>query len=76
MTIAEKLFIQIVVLANGIFASYLVEIDMAKIALSCHFALDLLCYDQSACDSHDAILGTGVHGVAFFCGTIAILATS
>ena len=28
--------------ANGIFASYLVEIDLAKIALSCHFALDLL----------------------------------
>ena len=24
-----------------IFASYLVEIDLAKIALSCHFALDL-----------------------------------
>ena len=30
--------------ANGIFASYLVEIDSAMIALSCHFALDLLCY--------------------------------
>ena len=29
--------------ANGIFASYLVENDLAKIALSCHFALDLLC---------------------------------
>ena len=26
-----------------IFASYLVEIDLAKIALSCHFALDSLC---------------------------------
>ena len=32
--------------ANGIFASYLVEIDLAKIALSCHFALDLLCYKE------------------------------
>ena len=28
--------------ANGIFASYLAEIDLAKIALSCHFAVDLL----------------------------------
>ena len=27
----------------GFVASYLVEIDVAKIALSCHFALDLLC---------------------------------
>ena len=32
--------------ANGIFASYLVDIDLAKIALSCHFALDLLCYKE------------------------------
>ena len=30
--------------ANGIFASYLVEIDLTMIALSCHFVLDLLCY--------------------------------
>ena len=34
--------------ANGIFASHLVEIDLAKIALSCHFALDLLCYKEEA----------------------------
>ena len=27
---------------SGIFASFVVEIDLAKIALSCHFALDLL----------------------------------
>ena len=32
--------------ANGIFASILVEIDMAMIALSCHFAFDLLCYKE------------------------------
>ena len=31
---------------SGIFASYLVEIDLGKIALSCHFALDLLCYKE------------------------------
>ena len=36
--------------ANGIVASYLVEIDVAKIALSCHFALDLLCFKEGACD--------------------------
>ena len=32
--------------ANGIFASFLMEIDMAMIALSCHFALDLCCYKE------------------------------
>ena len=37
--------------ANGLFASYLVEIDLAMIALSCHFALDLLCYKESVYDS-------------------------
>ena len=37
--------------ANGIVTSYLVEIDVAKIALSCHFALDLLCYKEGAYDS-------------------------
>ena len=37
--------------ANGIVASHLVEIDVAKIALSCHFALDLLCYKEGAFDS-------------------------
>ena len=31
---------------SGIFASHLVDIDLAKIALSCHFALDLLCYKE------------------------------
>ena len=36
--------------ANGIVAS-LVEIDVAKIALSCHFALDLLWYKEAALDS-------------------------
>ena len=33
---------------SGIFASFVVEIDLAKIALSCHFALDLLCYKEGA----------------------------
>ena len=32
--------------ANGIFAYYLVDIDLAKIAFSCHVALDLLCFKE------------------------------
>ena len=31
---------------SGMFASNLVDIDLARIALSCHFALDLLCYKE------------------------------
>ena len=34
--------------ANGSVASYLVEIDVAKIVISCHFALDLLCCKEGA----------------------------
>ena len=44
----ELLFLEQV---DGIVDSYLVEIDVAKIALSCHFALDLLCYKEGAFDS-------------------------
>ena len=36
---------------SGIFASHLVGIDVARIALSCHFALDLLYYKEGAYDS-------------------------
>ena len=36
---------------NGIFASHLVEIDFAMIALSCHFALDLFCYKEGVYES-------------------------
>ena len=36
---------------SGIFASNLVDIDLARIALSCQFALDLLCYKEVAYDS-------------------------
>ena len=39
------------------FAAYLVEIDLAKIALSCHFALDLLCYKEGAYDSAWRFIG-------------------
>ena len=39
----ELLFLERV---NGIVDSYLVDLDLARIALSCHFALDLLCYKE------------------------------
>ena len=41
----ELLFLEQV---SGIFASFVVEIDLAQIALSCHFALDLLCFKEGA----------------------------
>ena len=44
----EMLFLEQV---SGIFASFVDEIDLAKIALSSHFALDLLCYKEGAYDS-------------------------
>ena len=40
--------------ANGTVASSLVEIDVAKIAIYCHFALDLHCY-KGAFDSTQSI---------------------
>ena len=39
----ELLFLEHV---NGIVDSYLVDLDLAKIAFSCHFHLDLLCYKE------------------------------
>ena len=36
---------------SGIFRILVVEIDLARIALSCHFALDLLCCKEGAYDS-------------------------
>ena len=36
---------------SGIFASHLVDIDLARIALSCLFAIDLLCYKEDVFDS-------------------------
>ena len=69
----ELLFLQ---QGSSIFASYLVEIDLAMIALSCHFALDLIGYKECVYDSAWCFMGTIVHGVSICCGTIAILATS
>ena len=36
---------------GGAFEPFVDEIDLARIALSCHFALDLLCYKEGAHDS-------------------------
>ena len=33
-----------------VFVPFVVEIDLAKIALSCHFVVDLLCYKESGHD--------------------------
>ena len=44
----ELLFLEQV---SGIFGSFVDEIDLAKIALSCLFALDVLCYKEGAYDS-------------------------
>ena len=46
-------------------------LDLAKIACSCHFALELLCSSL-----HDDSLGTTVHGVSNWYGTIVTLVTS
>ena len=36
---------------SGVIVLYIEEIEFAQIALSCHFALDLLCYKEGAHDS-------------------------
>ena len=36
---------------SGVFEPFVDEIELAKIALSCHFELDLLCYKGSAYDT-------------------------
>ena len=36
---------------SGILELFVDEIDLAKIAVSCHFVLDLLCYKEGAFDS-------------------------
>ena len=38
-------------LISGVFEPIVDKIDLAKIALSCHFALDLLCCKESAYDT-------------------------
>ena len=43
--------------ATGIFASYLVEIDLGMIALSRLFALDLLCYKEGVFESAWCFIG-------------------
>ena len=36
---------------GGTFEHFVDEMDLARVALSCHFALDLFCYKEGAPDS-------------------------
>ena len=38
---------------SGVIVLYVEEIDLAQIALSCHFALDLLCYKEGGHDNYE-----------------------
>ena len=42
---------------SGVFVLCVEEIDLAQIALSCHFALDLLCYKEGVHDSVWCFIG-------------------
>ena len=44
----ELLFIEQV---SSVFGPFVDEIELAQIALSCHFALDFLCFKEGAFDS-------------------------
>ena len=46
---------------SGIFGTFVDEFDLAKIALSCHFALDLLCYIKGAYHSAWRFVGHRCH---------------
>ena len=37
----------------GVIVLYVEEIDLAQIAFSCHFALDLLCYKEGGHDDYE-----------------------
>ena len=57
---------------SGAFEPFADEIDLARIALSCHFALELLCFK-----GHDASSGTIARGMyLLWYGTIATTVTS
>ena len=47
-TLLELLFLE---QTRGVIVLYVEEIDLAKIALSCHFVLDLLSYKEGVHDS-------------------------
>ena len=59
---------------HGAFEPFVDEIDLAKIAFSCHFALDIFCYKELFTILHDAASGTIAREVClFWYGTIATL---
>ena len=59
---------------GGIFEIFVEEIDLARVALSCHFAIDLLCDKAGTQIPRNALLGTVARGGSLFCYTIATLA--
>ena len=46
-----ELLLNVHVQIGGVFEPFVDEIDLARIALSYHFALDVLCYKEGAHDS-------------------------
>ena len=38
---------------SGVIVLYVEEIDLAKVALSCHVVLDLLCYKEGGHDDYE-----------------------
>ena len=67
----EFFFLQYI---SGIFASYLVEIDLAKITLSCHVALDLLLLQGGGASF--CTMKHWARSSLCFCSTIATLVSS
>ena len=51
----------------GVFVLYVEEIDLANIALSCHFALDLICYKEGVYDSVWCFIGHNCLRKRVFC---------
>ena len=52
---------------SGVFLLFVEEIDLAKIALSCHIALDLLCYKEGVHDSVWCFIGRHCLTKRVFC---------
>ena len=52
---------------GGIFEMFVDEIDLARLALSCHFALDVLCDKETFTTPHD-----GPSGQVFIFGCLQI----
>ena len=54
---------------GGTFEPFVDEIDLARIALSCHFALDLLSYKEYAHDFRMTLHRAPLPVACVYCGT-------